>query len=46
MDSSDLFSHRQAPQVVSPAANTDEPVQHPVFSDSPRSTSAVDSPAR
>ncbi len=33
MDSSDLFSHRQAPEVAVSGANSKEPVQAPVFSD-------------
>jgi len=36
MDSSDLFSHIQTPQVTAPEQNSDEPVQAPVFSDQPR----------
>ncbi|WP_275262976.1 hypothetical protein [Mycolicibacterium chubuense] len=38
MESTDLFSHRQAPQVVH-RADSAEPVQLPTFSDSPQRAS-------
>lgn len=41
MNSSDLFSHRYEPEVVSDTARDSEPVQLPTFSDRPNS----DSPA-
>lgn len=37
MDTSELFSHRQAPQVVNTDQHSHEPVQAPVFSDQPAS---------
>ncbi|WP_279627619.1 hypothetical protein [Mycobacterium paraffinicum] len=39
MTSSDLFSHRYEPEVVSHAADS-EPVQNPIFSDGPKKDSA------
>lgn len=41
MTSSDLFSHRSEPEVVSPTACNGEPVQLPTFSDRPNSDSAA-----
>jgi cytochrome P450 family 135 len=43
MDSSDLFSHIQAPQVPVPNQGFDEPVEAPVFSDQPRRETRADS---
>lgn len=43
MDSSELFSHLQTPQVSTPDAHSSEPVQAPVFSDAPRRKTAGDS---
>ncbi|UXA18761.1 hypothetical protein [Mycobacterium sp. SMC-4] len=40
MDSSELFSHRQAPQVTTSDHNSHEPVQAPVFSDQPGKNSS------
>lgn len=40
MDTSELFSHRQAPQVVNTDQHSHEPVQAPVFSDQPRKHSS------
>ncbi len=45
MDSSDLFSHRQAPQVAQSGPQSQEPVQAPVFSDQPKKTTPADSPS-
>ncbi|WP_197515629.1 hypothetical protein [Mycobacterium sp. E1747] len=39
MTSSDLFSHRYEPEVVSQAAGDSEPVQYPIFSDGPKKDS-------
>ncbi len=44
MDSSELFSHRQVPQVAASGTVSSEPVQPPVFSDQPRTTRSGDSP--
>ncbi|KMO84204.1 putative cytochrome P450 120 [Mycolicibacterium chubuense] len=46
MESSELFSHRQAPQVAAPSSSSDEPVQAPVFSDLPSKNHSADSPHR
>jgi cytochrome P450 family 135 len=46
MDSSELFSHRPAPQVAAPSESSDEPVQAPVFSDLPSKDRPADSPHR
>jgi hypothetical protein len=43
MDTTDLFSHRQAPQIVH-RADAAEPVQPPTFSDSPQRNRTPDSP--
>ncbi|VEG51721.1 Uncharacterised protein [Mycolicibacterium aurum] len=43
MDSSDLFSHIQAPQVPVSDPSFDEPVEAPVFSDQPRRETRADS---
>lgn len=40
MDSSELFSHRQAPQVIRTDDSSSEPVSIPVFSDQPRKQSS------
>lgn len=40
MTTSDLFSHRYEPEVVSHAAGDAEPVQNPIFSDGPKKDSA------
>lgn len=45
MTSSDLFSHRYEPEVVSPTARAGEPVQLPIFSDRPNSDSAATKPS-
>ncbi|ADT97536.1 MULTISPECIES: hypothetical protein [Mycolicibacterium] len=45
MDSSELFSHLQTPQVFAPDARSSEPVQAPVFSDAPRRKTPGDSAA-
>lgn len=45
MTSSDLFSHRSEPEVVSPAGRDGEPVQLPTFSDRPNSDSAATTPS-
>ena len=45
MTSSDLFSHRYEPEVVSPASGNGEPVQLPAFSDRPNSDSAAQTPS-
>ncbi|WP_425004509.1 hypothetical protein [Mycolicibacterium sp. S3B2] len=44
MDSSELFSHRQGPQVAVSTTVSSEPVQAPVFSDQQRPTRSGDSP--
>lgn len=44
MTSSDLFSHRYEPEVVSPTSRDAEPVQLPTFSDRPNSDSAAPKP--
>jgi hypothetical protein len=44
MTSSDLFSHRYEPEVVSPAGRDAEPVQLPTFSDRPDKDSAAATP--
>lgn len=41
MNSSDLFSHRTEPEVVSHTGDDSEPVQMPTFSDRPQSDSAT-----
>lgn len=45
MDSSDLFSHRQAPYVANSGPKSQEPVQAPVFSDQPKKSPPADSPS-
>lgn len=45
MDSSELFSHRQAPQVTHTDDRSSEPVSAPVFSDQPRKQSSDSSGA-
>ncbi|WP_156772313.1 hypothetical protein [Mycobacterium sp. 1245805.9] len=44
MNSSDLFSHRYEPEVVSDTLRDSEPVQLPTFSDRPTSDSATKTP--
>jgi hypothetical protein len=44
MESSDLFSHPYEPEAVSNREAFAEPVQAPVFSDSPRKESTPDTP--
>jgi hypothetical protein len=41
MNSSDLFSHRNEPEVVAHPGNDSEPVQLPAFSDRPQSDSGT-----
>ena len=43
MDSSDLFSHIQAPEVPVSDQDYNEPVEAPVFSDQPRRETRADS---
>ncbi|MBB2989611.1 hypothetical protein FHR72_001074 [Mycolicibacterium iranicum] len=46
MESTDLFSHTQAPQTAHHGNSSNEPVQAPVFSDAPHGkTPPRDSPA-
>jgi hypothetical protein len=44
MKSTDLFSHRYEPEVVSHTDRDSEPVQLPTFSDRPNSDSAATTP--
>jgi hypothetical protein len=44
MNSSDLFSHRYEPEVVSDNGRDPEPVQLPIFSDRPGSDSSAKPP--
>jgi hypothetical protein len=44
MNSSELFSHRYEPEVVSDATRDSEPVQLPTFSDRPKSDSTTKTP--
>lgn len=44
MTSSDLFSHRYEPEVVSDTGRDSELVQLPTFSDRPKSDSAATTP--
>jgi hypothetical protein len=44
MESSDLFSHPDRPEVVANSERSTEPVQAPVFSDRPRNDSTADAP--
>lgn len=46
MDSSELFSHRQVPQIAVSRTVSNEPVQPPVFSDQQRAGRPGDSPSR
>jgi hypothetical protein len=45
MESSDLFSHPYAPQVVSNGQSSVEPVQVPSFSDRPQQDSSAAKPS-
>ncbi|WP_197509181.1 MULTISPECIES: hypothetical protein [unclassified Mycobacterium] len=45
MTSSDLFSHRYEPEVVSRPARDGEPVQLPAFSDRPNSDPSAATPS-
>jgi hypothetical protein len=44
MNSPDLFSHRNEPEVASRTGRDSEPVQLPAFSDRPKSDSAATTP--
>lgn len=44
MKSTDLFSHRYQPEVISHAGRDPEPIQLPIFSDQPASDSGAATP--